>query len=61
MSHHAPTAREREQPQGDEEASSELKLGQFQNVPSLSLSEARLLINTVMKHRKETREVKETE
>jgi DNA-directed RNA polymerase II subunit RPB4 len=59
--HQAPTSRTREQPQGDEEASSDLKLGEFQAVPTLTLSEARLIINTVLNHRRQTREVKETE
>ncbi|KAI9869071.1 MAG: RNA polymerase B [Trichoglossum hirsutum] len=57
-----PTSRAREQPQGDEEASTELKLGEFQNVPTLTLSEARLLINAVLDHRKTSgREFPETE
>jgi DNA-directed RNA polymerase II subunit RPB4 len=56
------TTRTREQPQGDEEASTELKLGEFQNVPTLTLSEARLLINAVLDHRKTSgREFQETE
>ena len=57
----APTSRTRERPGGDEEATAELKLGEFQNVPTLTLSEARLLINAVMEHRKASREVTETE
>jgi len=61
MSVHAPTSRTREQPAGDEEATTELKLGEFQNVPTLTLSEARLLINAVMDHRKQQRKVDETE
>lgn len=61
-SHHAPTSRAREKPAGDEEASSTLVLGEFDGVPSLSLSEARLLINAVMEHRRKTsRKVEETE
>lgn len=55
------TSRQREKPTGDEEASAELKLGEFQNVPTLTLSEARLLINAVMDHRKQQRKVLETE
>ncbi|KAL8940953.1 MAG: hypothetical protein Q9216_002522 [Gyalolechia sp. 2 TL-2023] len=58
---HAPTARTREKPSGDEEASADLKLGEFQNVPTLTLSEARLLINAVMDHRKSVRKVEETD
>ncbi|KAI4200575.1 MAG: hypothetical protein LQ350_003822 [Teloschistes chrysophthalmus] len=57
----APTARTREKPSGDEEATANLKLGEFQNVPTLTLSEARLLINAVMDHRKTLRTVDETE
>ncbi|KAL9601379.1 MAG: hypothetical protein Q9219_002555 [cf. Caloplaca sp. 3 TL-2023] len=58
---HAPTARTREKPSGDEEATTDLKLGEFQNVPTLTLSEARLLINAVMDHRKSMRKVEETD
>ncbi|KZF23752.1 polymerase II polypeptide D [Xylona heveae TC161] len=61
MSMHAPTSRTRENPPGDEEATAELRLGEFQNVPTLTLSEARLLINAVMDHRKAQRKVEETE
>jgi len=61
MSATAPTSRTREQPQGDEEATTDLRLGEFQNVPTLTLSEARLLINAVMDHRKQQRKVEETE
>lgn len=56
-----PTSRTREKPTGDEEATVDLKLGEFQNVPTLTLSEARLLINAVMDHRKQQRKVEETE
>ncbi|KAL8839994.1 MAG: hypothetical protein Q9170_001536 [Blastenia crenularia] len=58
---HAPTARTREKPSGDEEAAADLKLGEFQSVPTLTLSEARLLINAVMDHRKSIRKVEETD
>ena len=61
MSHTAPTSRTREKITGDEEATADLKLGEFQNVPTLTLSEARLLINAVMDHRKQLRKVEETE
>ncbi|KAL9637032.1 MAG: hypothetical protein Q9164_002453 [Protoblastenia rupestris] len=57
----APTTRTRERPGGEEEATSDLRLGEFQNVPTLTLSEARLLINAVMDHRKQQRQVNETE
>lgn len=62
MSAHAPTSRSRERPSGDEEASSVLSLGEFQGVPSLSLSEARILIGAVLDHRRmNNRDVQETE
>ena len=57
----APTSRSREQPTGDEEATVELKLGEFQHAPTLTLSEARLLINAVMDHRSKIKKVEETE
>jgi DNA-directed RNA polymerase II subunit RPB4 len=62
MSAPAPTGRTREKPYtGDEEATAELKLGEFQHVPTLTLSEARLLINAVMGHRKQQRQMEEAE
>ncbi len=63
MASSAPAARVREQPLGEEEAGMELKLGEFQHVPSLTLSEARLVINVVMENRKakQQKEMKETE
>jgi DNA-directed RNA polymerase II subunit RPB4 len=45
---HDPTHRKRELPQGELSAESDLRLGEFQNVPTLSLSEARLVINKVL-------------
>ena len=59
MSALPPTARTREAPGGDEEAGSELKLGEFQHIQTLSLSEARLLINVVMDKRKQQQMQKE--
>ncbi len=47
-----PTHRKRELPQNELEATSQLKLGEFQTVPTLSLSEARLVINKVLDLRK---------
>lgn len=47
-----PEARIREKATGDEEATAELKLGEFQSIPSLTLSEARILINTIMANRR---------
>ena len=52
MSNHEPQSRARERIGGDEEATAELKLGEFQHVPTLTLSEARLIINAVMEHRR---------
>ncbi|KAF1989726.1 hypothetical protein K402DRAFT_390697 [Aulographum hederae CBS 113979] len=49
----APTAREKVQIGGDEEAGTELKLGEFQDSPSLSLSAARVLIDAVVTRRGE--------
>ncbi|KAK8168458.1 RNA polymerase Rpb4 [Phyllosticta citrichinensis] len=37
---------------GDEEAGQELKLGEFQNVTTLTLSEARLIIDAIVEYRK---------
>lgn len=51
---HQPTSRAREAPTGDEEASTTLKLGEFEGVPTLSLSEARLVIDSVKKARQST-------
>ncbi|TVY46955.1 DNA-directed RNA polymerase II subunit [Lachnellula occidentalis] len=59
---HAATSRSREAPQGDEEASSELRLGEFQNVDALTHSEAALVINAlVAKRRVDRKNVNETE
>lgn len=44
---HAATSRARAQPLGNEEAGSQLVLGEFEGVQTLSLSEARLVINAV--------------
>lgn len=61
MPEDAPTSRAREQTGGDEEATSDLKLGEFQNVHSMSLSEARALIIAILAHRATTKKVEETE
>lgn len=59
---HAATSRSREAPQGDEEASSELRLGEFQHVDALTHSEAALVINAlVAKRRVDRKNVNETE
>ena len=63
MATSAPAPRVREQPLGEEEATTDLKLGEFQHVPSLTLSEARLVINVVTDNRrqKQQKDLKETE
>ncbi|KAG9232678.1 HRDC-like protein [Amylocarpus encephaloides] len=62
MASMAATSRSREAPQGDEEASSELKLGEFQDVDALTHSEAALVINALVAKRKQDRKnVNETE
>lgn len=45
-------SRPKRPPTGDEEAASELKLGEFDNVPTLNLSEARTIINAVTARRR---------
>ncbi|KAI1005494.1 hypothetical protein K3495_g2723 [Podosphaera aphanis] len=52
MSELAPTSRSRAPPQGDEEASTELRLGEFQDVDALTHSEAALVINALMAKRR---------
>ncbi|KAI9052692.1 hypothetical protein LZ554_002969 [Drepanopeziza brunnea f. sp. 'monogermtubi'] len=62
MAQPAATSRSREPPQGDEEASSELRLGEFQDVDALTHSEAALVINAlVTKRRMDKKNVNETE
>lgn len=62
MSGHPATSRSREAPQGDEEASSELRLGEFQHVDALTHSEAALVINAlVAKRRVDRKNINETE
>src|SRR5687767_7654932 len=54
--------RKRELPQSELEATSELRLGEFQDVPTLSLSEARLVINKVLDlRRKGEKKIEEPE
>lgn len=57
------TARTREVPLGEEEATSDLKLGEFQDVPSMTLSEARAVIVAVVEHRAKSNKgkIEETE
>ena len=45
-------SRPKRPPTGDEEASTQLKLGEFQHVPTLNLSEARTIINAVVARRR---------
>ena len=61
---HAATSRARPVPLGEEEAASQLSLGEFQSVVTLSNSEARLLVDAVMGKRRSNnngRAVQETE
>lgn len=56
------TSRSKPPPPGNEEASSELNLGEFQEVDTLTLSEAALVINAlVSKRRNDRKNVNETE
>lgn len=57
----APTSRAREKIGGDEDAGADLRLGEFEGVPTLTLSEARLIIESILGHRKKQRQVTETE
>ncbi len=58
----ARTSRPKPPPPGDEEAGVELKLGEFEGVETLSLSEASLVINAlVAKRRADRKNVNETE
>ncbi|KAK3488665.1 HRDC-like protein [Neurospora hispaniola] len=60
--HHAPTSRSKPPPPGEEEASAVLKLGEFQDVDTLTLSEASLVINALMtKRRKDRKDRNETD
>ncbi|KAF1811352.1 RNA polymerase Rpb4 [Eremomyces bilateralis CBS 781.70] len=47
-----PAARERTVAPGEEEAGAELILGEFQGVPTLSVSEAKMVIDTLVTRRK---------
>ncbi|KAH0608263.1 uncharacterized protein H6S33_002315 [Morchella sextelata] len=48
-----PMTRAKEVIHGDEEAGAELKLGEFQNVSSLTLSETKEVLTAVFNHRRE--------
>ncbi|KAK0737705.1 HRDC-like protein [Apiosordaria backusii] len=59
---HAPTSRSKPPPAGEEEAGAVLKLGEFQDVDTLTLSEASLVINALMaKRRKDRKDRNETD
>lgn len=62
MSHFARTSRPKPPPTGEEEAGAVLKLGEFQNVDTLTLSEANLVINALIaKRNKDRKGANETE
>jgi DNA-directed RNA polymerase II subunit RPB4 len=52
---HAPTSRPKPPPAGQEEAGATLQLGEFQDVDTLTLSEASLVINALMVKRRKDR------
>lgn len=59
---HAPTSRSKPPPPGEEEAGAVLKLGEFEGVDTLTLSEASLVINALMaKRRKDRKDRNETD
>ncbi|KAK4128311.1 hypothetical protein N657DRAFT_638763 [Parathielavia appendiculata] len=59
---HAPTSRSKPPPPGEEEAGAVLKLGEFEDVDTLTLSEASLVINALMaKRRKDRKDRNETD
>ena len=62
MSHHPATSRPKPRPAGNEEASNTINLGEFQEVDTLTLSEAALVISAlVAKRRNEHKDVNENE
>ncbi|KAK3362846.1 HRDC-like protein [Lasiosphaeria hispida] len=59
---HAPTSRSKPPAPGEEEASAILRLGEFEDVDTLTLSEASLVINALMaKRRKDRKDRNETD
>jgi DNA-directed RNA polymerase II subunit RPB4 len=59
---HAPTSRSKPPPPGEEEAGAVLRLGEFEGVDTLTLSEASLVINALMaKRRKDRKDRNETD
>ncbi|KAI0012922.1 RNA polymerase Rpb4 [Xylariaceae sp. FL0662B] len=62
MSHHPPASRAKTAPAGNEEATTVISLGEFQDVDTLTLSEAALVINAlVSKRRNDRKNVNDTE
>ncbi|RYP92475.1 hypothetical protein DL770_001421 [Monosporascus sp. CRB-9-2] len=61
MSQHAPTSRPKPRPAGNEEAGDTINLGEFQDVETLTLSEAALVINALVTKRRNERKMNETE
>ncbi|KFH43626.1 DNA-directed RNA polymerase II subunit-like protein [Hapsidospora chrysogenum ATCC 11550] len=62
MSNHPRTSRPKPPPPGNEEASATLNLGEFQDVDTLTLSEAALVLNAlVAKRRNDRKNINETE
>ncbi|CAJ2513317.1 Uu.00g014360.m01.CDS01 [Anthostomella pinea] len=62
MSHFPQTSRSKAPPAGNEEASSTISLGEFQDVDTLTLSEAALVINAlVAKRRIDHKNINETD
>ncbi|RYP27715.1 hypothetical protein DL767_007552 [Monosporascus sp. MG133] len=61
MSQHAPTSRPKPRPAGNEEAGETINLGEFQDVETLTLSEAALVINALVTKRRNERKMNETE
>lgn len=59
---HAPTSRSKPPPPGEEEVGAVLKLGEFEDVDTLTLSEANLVLNALLaKRRKDRKDRNETE
>ncbi|RYP76335.1 hypothetical protein DL771_001774 [Monosporascus sp. 5C6A] len=61
MSQHAATSRPKPRPAGNEEAGDTINLGEFQDVETLTLSEAALVINALVTKRRNERKMNETE
>jgi DNA-directed RNA polymerase II subunit RPB4 len=61
MSNFAPVSRPKPPKAGEEEASATLKLGEFEGVDTLTLSEANLVINALIAKRNKDRKDNHTE